>query len=82
MSNVPVAVVTGGAGFIGSHMVDLLLERENIDGSEVTRLVDHAYGKAVHEEALRVPKFVEPTPESVVRPDPEATPAHVPDATV
>lgn len=28
MSVRPIAVVTGGAGFIGSHMVDLLLERE------------------------------------------------------
>jgi UDP-glucose 4-epimerase len=27
MSSRPVAVVTGGAGFIGSHMVDLLVER-------------------------------------------------------
>ena len=27
MSAKPVAVVTGGAGFIGGHMVDVLVER-------------------------------------------------------
>ena len=27
MTTRPIAVVTGGAGFIGSHMVDLLVER-------------------------------------------------------
>ena len=26
MTNKPIAIVTGGAGFIGSHMVDLLIE--------------------------------------------------------
>ncbi len=39
MSNQPIALVTGGAGFIGSHIVDLLLEQ----GSEV-RVLDNLTG--------------------------------------
>jgi len=45
----PVAVVTGGAGFIGSHMVDLLLERgfevrvvDNLAGGREQNLAHHA----------------------------------------
>jgi UDP-glucose 4-epimerase len=49
MSEQPVAVVTGGAGFIGSHMVDLLLERgfrvrviDNLSGGRTVNLAHHA----------------------------------------
>ena len=45
----PLAVVTGGAGFIGSHMVDLLVARgfrvrviDNLTGGRAINLVDHA----------------------------------------
>ena len=36
-----------------------LLDKETIDGAEVGRLVDEAYGRAVHENAPIVPRFAE-----------------------
>ena len=48
MTQKPVAIVTGGAGFIGSHMVDLLLERgyrvrviDNLSGGHQSNLAHH-----------------------------------------
>lgn len=49
MSEKPVALVTGGAGFIGSHMVDLLLQRgyrvrvvDSLVGGRESNLAQHA----------------------------------------
>jgi UDP-glucose 4-epimerase len=49
MTGKPLAVVTGGAGFIGSHMVDLLVERgfsvhaiDNMAGGRAANLAQHA----------------------------------------
>lgn len=39
MNSKPIAVVTGGAGFIGSHMVDLLVER-----GFAVRVIDNMVG--------------------------------------
>src|ERR1700734_1025886 len=39
MSSRPVAVVTGGAGFIGSHMVDVF-----VDNGYVVRIIDNMVG--------------------------------------
>lgn len=48
MADKPYAIVTGGAGFIGSHMVDLLLERgyrvrviDNLTGGRELNLAHH-----------------------------------------
>lgn len=48
MPSRPLAIVTGGAGFIGSHMVDLLLDRgfrvhviDNMAGGRATNLAQH-----------------------------------------
>lgn len=49
MSGKPIAIVTGGAGFIGSHMVDLLVDRgfsvrviDSLVGGRVANLAHHA----------------------------------------
>ncbi|HLY82176.1 MAG TPA: ATP-dependent zinc metalloprotease FtsH, partial [Acidimicrobiales bacterium] len=39
-----------------------LREKETIDGAEVGRLVDEAYGRPVHEDQRVVPKFATPEP--------------------
>ena len=51
MSARPVALVTGGAGFIGSHMVDVLVDRgfsvrviDNLVGGREANLAHHAEG--------------------------------------
>lgn len=49
MSTKPIAIVTGGAGFIGSHMVDLLINKgyqvrviDNLSGGRESNLKQHA----------------------------------------
>src|ERR1700727_1174739 len=55
MSDNQVAVVTGGAGFIGSHVVDLLLGRgyevrvvDNLVGGRELNLAHHAGNSRLH----------------------------------
>ncbi|HUL90793.1 MAG TPA: GDP-mannose 4,6-dehydratase [Burkholderiales bacterium] len=54
MTDRPLAVVTGGAGFIGSHMIDLLVDRgytvraiDNLSGGRTDNLEQHRGNPAV-----------------------------------
>jgi UDP-glucose 4-epimerase len=58
MSSRPIAVVTGGAGFIGSHMVDLLVDRgfsvkviDNLVGGREANLAHHAADRVEFRQA-------------------------------
>ncbi|SDY74350.1 NAD-dependent epimerase/dehydratase family protein [Halopenitus persicus] len=53
MSDAPHAIVTGGAGFVGSHLVDSLLE----DGFEVTSLDNFGSGRSANLEHIDTPRF-------------------------
>ena len=64
MTTNSVAVVTGGAGFIGSHMVDLLLERgfevrvlDNLSGGHERNLAHHATNSRLHFEQTDICKL-------------------------
>ncbi|MGH9076818.1 MAG: ATP-dependent zinc metalloprotease FtsH [Acidimicrobiales bacterium] len=60
-----------------SSVASALIEKETIDGVEVGRLVDLAYGRPVHDHtAASVPRFAETV--SVDGHDPEATPGQAP----
>jgi len=64
MTERPLAVVTGGAGFIGSHMVDLLVDRgfsvraiDNLSGGRAENLEQHRGNPAVTLEQRDVRSF-------------------------
>jgi len=61
ISNKPIALVTGGAGFIGSHVVDLLLERgygvrvvDNMVGGRESNLAQHASNRDLTVERIDI----------------------------
>jgi UDP-glucose 4-epimerase len=60
-SQLPIAVVTGGAGFIGSHMVDLLVRRgfqvrviDNLAGGREANLAHHVNNRQVTAEYMDI----------------------------
>ena len=62
--NYPIAIVTGGAGFIGSHMVDLLLDNnyevrviDNLSGGHERNLAHRAADPKLHFENLDICKL-------------------------
>lgn len=67
MSVSPIAVVTGGAGFIGSHMVDLLVDRgyrvrviDNLVGGHQDNLAHHPQGGMVERHWVDI-RSIEPS---------------------